>query len=451
LLSEYNLDDEKFEQIAERARLSAPEHFQQWSDLNTHDPGVTLIELFAWLTELQRFHLASGVTAKPFFPLLGIQPKEAAAALADVSFPDGYPPQYIPAGTKTFAEDICFETTRDIAYKGESLTVTLVQKDTVKQPFSLGVAKGLPNECFFIDASGLIILRESLRLTIDNTPWTVVDYLYGSGFDDNHFTLDAQSGEINFGDGINGALPLGEVLITEISYTRGPNGNIAAERLTTLAGMRIVQPLPASNGVFAECIEDALTRSRSEHRQAVTSEDIEQLVLETPGLEVSRAKAFASNALPNPAQPRVINIAVSLAYKTLSEEEKQLISQHLEPYRLACHVFHINDPEIVKLGLSIELRVRVHSNDFAQTFEQSLRRFISETFGGFGVTVSPAEIRAFILDTPEVAAITHCSLRAYGQTKSTHSGDIIIAPGALADLVDLNLRLIHESDTLFYS
>jgi len=51
------LDDRSFEQILQSAMNRLPTLCPNWTDYNLHDPGVTLIELFAWYQEMQRYHL----------------------------------------------------------------------------------------------------------------------------------------------------------------------------------------------------------------------------------------------------------------------------------------------------------------------------------------------------------------------------------------------------------
>jgi hypothetical protein len=46
-----NLDDRTFDQLTAEARALIPRHFPQWTDHNASDPGITLLELFALLTE----------------------------------------------------------------------------------------------------------------------------------------------------------------------------------------------------------------------------------------------------------------------------------------------------------------------------------------------------------------------------------------------------------------
>jgi hypothetical protein len=52
-----NLDNKTFEELVEEAKKRIPIYAPQWTDHNLHDPGITLIELFAWLLEMQVYRL----------------------------------------------------------------------------------------------------------------------------------------------------------------------------------------------------------------------------------------------------------------------------------------------------------------------------------------------------------------------------------------------------------
>ncbi|NUQ72149.1 MAG: baseplate J/gp47 family protein [Polyangiaceae bacterium] len=47
-----DLDDKTFDELVEEARASIPQLYPGWTDHNPSDPGITLLELFAWLTEI---------------------------------------------------------------------------------------------------------------------------------------------------------------------------------------------------------------------------------------------------------------------------------------------------------------------------------------------------------------------------------------------------------------
>lgn len=52
-----NLDDRKWEELVEEAVRLIPQYCPEWTNFNKSDPGVTLLELFAWMTELAIYRL----------------------------------------------------------------------------------------------------------------------------------------------------------------------------------------------------------------------------------------------------------------------------------------------------------------------------------------------------------------------------------------------------------
>jgi predicted phage baseplate assembly protein len=51
------LDDRTFQDIVDETKKKIPQHCPEWTNHNVSDPGVALIELFAWMTELTIFRL----------------------------------------------------------------------------------------------------------------------------------------------------------------------------------------------------------------------------------------------------------------------------------------------------------------------------------------------------------------------------------------------------------
>jgi hypothetical protein len=121
-LNNINLDDKSWSRIIEEARLLIPSFSPEWTDHNLHDPGITFLEVFAWLEEIQRYRLnrTSSTTRERFFAMAGVQPRAAQPANTLVEFtpPEGSPPQsiFVPAGTAltiTGHLDLPYETVRD--------------------------------------------------------------------------------------------------------------------------------------------------------------------------------------------------------------------------------------------------------------------------------------------------------------------------------------------------
>ena len=52
-----NLDDRTFVDLVEEARTLIPTHAPEWTDHNPSDPGITLVELFAYLAEILMYRL----------------------------------------------------------------------------------------------------------------------------------------------------------------------------------------------------------------------------------------------------------------------------------------------------------------------------------------------------------------------------------------------------------
>lgn len=52
-----NYDDQMFADIMKKNINKIKTIYPEWTDYNEHDPGITLLELFAWLKEMQQYHL----------------------------------------------------------------------------------------------------------------------------------------------------------------------------------------------------------------------------------------------------------------------------------------------------------------------------------------------------------------------------------------------------------
>ena len=82
-----DLDDRQFTTLVERMRTQIPRHAREWTDHNVHDPGITFLELFAWLAENQIYYLNQVPTTHElkFLRLLGFTPQPATPAKASVT------------------------------------------------------------------------------------------------------------------------------------------------------------------------------------------------------------------------------------------------------------------------------------------------------------------------------------------------------------------------------
>ncbi len=110
LLPDILLDSESFDEIFENARNLIVSIYPEWTDFNYHDPGVTMLEMLAWLKDSQHYYLnkIGPENIRTYLKLLGMtrRTKKPSHTIVTVeSEADGTAAK----GTKLYAGNICFE------------------------------------------------------------------------------------------------------------------------------------------------------------------------------------------------------------------------------------------------------------------------------------------------------------------------------------------------------
>src|SRR5581483_1498587 len=128
-----NLDDRRFQDIVDEARTTLiPRFCPEWTDHNLSDPGIALVEVFAWMMEttLYRLNQVPDRNYVKFLDLMGVKLREPQPARADISFRlTAALPQrvVIPQGTEVATvrtetqEAISFSTDRDLSIEVATL------------------------------------------------------------------------------------------------------------------------------------------------------------------------------------------------------------------------------------------------------------------------------------------------------------------------------------------
>lgn len=82
-----NLDDRRYQELLDEAVARIPIHNPEWTNFNRSDPGVTLIEVFAFLTEnlLYRANQIPERNRRKFLTLLGVPLRPASSAVGLVT------------------------------------------------------------------------------------------------------------------------------------------------------------------------------------------------------------------------------------------------------------------------------------------------------------------------------------------------------------------------------
>ena len=129
-----NLDDRRWADLVDEGRALIPRYAPKWTDHNIHDPGITLMELFAWLTEMTVYRLnrIPERHLRKFLSLIGFNPILSRPAQTFLTFtPDaGTAPFELPKGLVFEATDADGQVTRFRTLR--DVTIAVVELSAVK-------------------------------------------------------------------------------------------------------------------------------------------------------------------------------------------------------------------------------------------------------------------------------------------------------------------------------
>ncbi len=114
-----NLDDRRFQDLVDDAKRLVQQRCPEWTDHNVHDPGVTMIELFAWMTDqlLYRLNRVPDRHYVKFLELIGVRLFPPSAARGDVTlWLSGPQPDVLKVGGGTQVATIRTETDEAIVF-----------------------------------------------------------------------------------------------------------------------------------------------------------------------------------------------------------------------------------------------------------------------------------------------------------------------------------------------
>ncbi|MCR2815097.1 putative baseplate assembly protein [Microbacterium jiangjiandongii] len=345
-----NLDDRDFDRLLADAKALIAARSPEWTDLSPSDPGMTLLEVFAYLTDtlLYRVNRIPEKAFVQFLELIGVRVLPPAAASVDLVFSLPAPATadvVVPRGSRVStarsdADSPVFSTAADarIAIGAQSVIVRAFAGDVVDGE-ELGTGTGKPGQTLHVAhppitlptgdvfdlvigvqaAPGELANREPARES-DGLPyriWTEVEH-FGApppqGAETHLYTVDRAEGVITFApaaqiaDPTTGELTTQPLALAEVPapgrrilawyrHGGGANGNVAAGTLTVLKdavpGVTVTNPAAATGGRDRETLENAMIRGpQSIHTldRVVTARDYEQFAVAASG-GVSRARA----------------------------------------------------------------------------------------------------------------------------------------------------------------
>jgi hypothetical protein len=321
-----NLDDRRFEDLVEAAKSRVAATCPEWTDLSAHDPGVVLLEVFAYMTELMIYRL-NRVPQKlyvEFLNLMGVTPHPPVAASVELVFSLRQALDRrveIPRGTRVTlgsgsgsGTPPVFATVNPVVLKpGQTSVRVLASHAELVEGELAGVATGRSGLVMKASKSPLIAgtgdeLDLAVRVEVSRDGASAVATARGSDIefegkiyrtwrevedfvdvpkDDRLVYLaDRTAGRIMFapsfrGEGVDGSLRLGEESPGAVPEAGrevrlwyrvggGAAGNVPAGSLTTIKDpipgltLTVTNPEAATGGQDAETVENALVRGPQE-------------------------------------------------------------------------------------------------------------------------------------------------------------------------------------------
>ncbi len=157
-----SLDDSSYEEIYEKAMETLHRQAPWWTHTEVSDPGITLLEMWALLVDMQSFYLDQVQEShfRKYLKLLGIRPDEGECARAWLFFEldeDAEEEYIVPEGTKLLADRMVFETEEEVCLcrnrlvdfrQGSGGNQADVMSLLRKTPFALKDGEGCGRELF---------------------------------------------------------------------------------------------------------------------------------------------------------------------------------------------------------------------------------------------------------------------------------------------------------------
>jgi hypothetical protein len=289
-------------------------------------------------------------------------------------------------GSSNATENQVVRTTRSPVLQGQHLQVREPELPPAQEQEVIKQQEGDKAISSILDAAG-----RPLEIWVQ---WHEVPDFYGSGSRDRHYVLNHLTGEIQFGNGLNGLIPpagVGNLRMIRYQTGGGTVGNRAADTIVQLKTTvpyieKVTNPEAATVGAEAESLESLLERipRTIRHRgRAVTLEDYEDLAkLATPAVARAKGVALRSLQLSNdtsdaqkivPGAISVIVVPHSTAAKPLpSLEVLNRIQDYLEANGTLTAKVSVVPPRY--LSVSIITEIALTSLEGASAVERAVER-----------------------------------------------------------------------------
>lgn len=320
-------------------------------------------------------------------------------------------------------------------------------------------SNGRAEQTFRIKEAPLVMdaTRVSVTAKTEAENWALALDWDQASPDEPTAVLEPVSGELRFGNGRAGLVPVAGAAISITSRSGGgAAGNVDAGNLVQWApgsgssSVTLAQPFAARGGAPAETIADLQARLMTRlarPTRAVSLLDIEQLARETPGVPVGRVRAIPAHHPDYPGLPAsgCVTVVVIPQCDNARPEPTQgmltAVCRYLERRRPVGTELQVTAP--LYTTAAVQAQLHVASGSDAASISANARARINAFFhpltGGpeatgwaIGRNVYRAEILALLQDTPGVKWVDELLLwEGEGDAARSLCGNVIVCPTSL--------------------
>jgi predicted phage baseplate assembly protein len=355
-------------------------------------------------------------------------------------------------------------------------TVAARQAETILDEV-LGGSSGRRNQVFRLASAP--VLADSLHLEVDEGDdyqvWAQVDDFFASSPDDPHFILNRATGEVRYGDGLNGRIPVANPnnpdanIVARIYRTGGgKRGNVPAQAINTLVtsidGLDdngVGNLLAAHSGRDEETLTEAKKRAPrmiKSRCRAVTAEDYEYLAMQAGNVKRAKALPLFHPGFPGVKVPGVVTVIVvpdaDVPNPMPSEGTLHTVCAYLEQRRLLTTELYVIKPTYQQVEVQGEVIVNGNADlaEVDELIEKTLLDYFHPLKGGedglgwpFGGTIFYSRVYQRVFTVAGVQSIQRLVIVLDGEQQE-ECRDIPIQEDALVYSTQHNIQVQYSFD-----
>ena len=355
-------------------------------------------------------------------------------------------------------------------------TVAARQAETLGDEV-LGGSNGRRDQVFRLAEAP--VLHDTLRLEVDEgngyTVWTRVDDFFGSSPTDQHYALNRTTGEVRFGDGLHGNIPVANasnpdanVVAREYRVGGGKRGNVPAQAIKTLATSitgvddnQVANLLAADSGRDEETLDEAKQRAPRAIKsrcRAVTAEDFEYLAMLAANIKRAKALPLFHPDFPGVKVPGVVTVIVvpdsDAPNPTPSDGTLRTVCAYLDQRRLLTTELYVIRPTYQQVEIHVEVVVDDNADlaEVKEGIEQTLLAYFHPLKGGddgqgwpFGGTMFFSRVNQRVFTVTGVQSVTRLVIVLDGE-EMPDCTDIPITESALLYSTQHDVQVQYRFD-----